>query len=144
MANPKPSYSFIGQGWSFPPSFDAMTKHATLVSGERDIYQSLHVLFNTEPHERVMNPEYGCGLRQFLFAGATLSMQTRLQYVVDRAIKRFEPRIKADPVVLDTSQVADGLLLLQVSYTLLSHNTRHNQVFPFYLKEGTLLPDATR
>ena len=127
-----------GKGWNFYPQFDEFTKAALLVSGAEDIRQSLFILFNTVPGER-MNPDYGCALRQFLFGIPTLAMITRMQDMVDKAILRFEPRIQADPVKVDTSQLAEGTLLLDITYTVLGLNTRNNIVFPFHLNEGTLL-----
>lgn len=138
MAVPE-SFSFLGQGWGFPPSFDPETKSLALVHDAEDIRQSLYILFHTEPGERIMHPEYGCALRQFLFADLNHSTLTQLQDVVNRAILRFEPRILAGPVQVDTTQLNDGILLLEVSYTIRSVNSRHNVVFPFYLREATLL-----
>lgn len=132
--------SSAGQGWAFPPRFNPYGKAAQLVNGPEDIYQSLFVLLNTTPGERIMDPFYGCALRHFLFGTPTLSMLTQLQDVVNKAILRFEPRIAADPVRIDTSRLTDGVLLLEVSYALLDRNSRNNAVFPFYLQEGTLLP----
>ena len=130
---------FLGQGWSFPPQFSDGTKALALVSEEQDVEQSLYILFHTEPGERIMNPEYGCALRQFLFENLVQTMLTRLQNVVNMAILRFEPRIKADPVQVDTTHLLDGILRLQLSYVIRSTNSQYNMVFPFYLN-GTALP----
>jgi len=138
MAVPE-SVSFLGQGWSFPPSFDPETKSLALSRDAEDIRQSLYVLLHTEPGERVMQPEYGCALRQFLFADLNYSTLTRLQDVVEWAIRRFEPRITPGLVQADTSQLLDGVLLLEVNYTIRAVNSRHNVVFPFYRHEATLL-----
>ena len=127
---------FLGQGWSFPPQFAADTKSLALVSEVDDIEESLFILFHTEPGERIMNAEYGCALRQFLFENMVTSRLTHLQDVVDKAVLRFEPRIKADPVQADIMQLADGLLRLEISYTVRATNTRHNLVFPFDLRAG--------
>jgi phage baseplate assembly protein W len=132
--------SFLGQGWSFPPQFDSETKALALVSAEEDIRQSLYILFHTEPGERVMNPAYGCALRQFLFEGMVSSTLTQLQEVVSKAILRFEPRITVGAVQADVSRLAEGILQLEVAYTIRSVNSRHNVVFPFYLQEATQLP----
>jgi phage baseplate assembly protein W len=135
----KESPSFLGQGWNFPPRFDAETKVLALAHEEEDIRQSLYILFHTEPGERVMNPEYGCALRQFLFENMVLSKLTQMREVINRAILRFEPRITVGQVQVNTEQQLDGILLLEVSYTIRSLNSRHNVVFPFYLHEATLL-----
>lgn len=130
--------SFLGQGWSFPPHFDAESRNLAMVRDEEDIQQSLYILLRTEPGERVMQPEYGCALRQFLFENIVSSTLTHMAEVVSMAILRFEPRVLAGPVHIDSSGVADGILLLDVSYTVRSLNSRHNIVFPYYLLEATL------
>lgn len=132
--------SFLGRGWSFPPRMDPDTKTLVMASDAEDIRQSLYILFHTEPGERVMNPEYGCALRQFLFEHPIRSTLTQLEEVVLMAILRFEPRIKVEAVVANTNELNDGILHLEVDYTIRAVNSRHNVVFPFYLQEATLLP----
>jgi phage baseplate assembly protein W len=135
--------SFLGQGWNFPPRFDGKSKELALVQAQADIHQSLYILLHTEPGERVMNPEYGCALRQFLFENMVSSQLTRLRDVVNKAILRFEPRVLAGPVQVNTERLLDGVLLLEVAYTIRALNSRHNVVFPFYLQEATLLPPTS-
>ncbi|PJJ60782.1 GPW/gp25 family protein [Hymenobacter chitinivorans] len=130
--------SFLGRGWSFPPHFDERTKLLVTAADEDDIRQSLHILFHTEPGERIMQPEYGCALRQFLFEHPSLSTITHMQDVIAKAILRFEPRIVVEAVLVDTQQLNDALLFIHVDYTIRTVNSRHNVVFPF-LREATLL-----
>ena len=52
---------WLGRGWSFPPEFDRQSLAVNMVSADADIAQSLTILLNTSPGERVMNPAYGCG-----------------------------------------------------------------------------------
>lgn len=134
--------SFLGQGWSFPPRFDPATKGLALVREAEDIHQSLYVLLHTEPGERVMQPTYGCALRQFLFELPVSSTLARLEEEVRDAILHFEPRINVDQVRTDISDLASGILRLDVSYVIRGLNSRNNVVFPFYLQEATLLPSS--
>ena len=137
----KPIASFLGQGWSFPPAFESSTMSLKLVADGEDIQQSLRILFNTEPGERTMNPEYGCALRQFLFEQIDSSVMTRIRNVVENAVLLYEPRVNLQEVLVHTDRVNDGLLLLEVSYVVRKINSRYNVVFPF-LREATLLaPD---
>ncbi|WP_167852203.1 GPW/gp25 family protein [Hymenobacter elongatus] len=138
LLDEEPENSFLGRGWSFPTAFEPSTMQLTLVAEEEDIRQSLHILFNTEPGERIMNPEYGCPLRQFLFEQIDSSMLTRIKATVDQAILRFESRIKVLGVEVHTENSNDGILLLEVSYMVRTLNSRHNVVFPF-MREATLL-----
>ena len=133
---------FLGRGWSFPTVFAATggPLHLDMVAAEEDIRQSLHILFRTEPGERVMNPTYGCALRQFLFEPMDTSATTRLKAVVEKAVLNFESRIRLLDVEVNVENQLDGVLLLEVSYVVRSLNSRHNVVFPFQ-REATLLAD---
>jgi hypothetical protein len=42
--------------------------------------------------------------------------------------------------VADRSQQA-GVLYVQLTYTIIATNTRHNMVYPFYYQEGTNISD---
>ena len=133
----------IGIGWSFPPTFVKAGEGGDLLmtEGKEDIDNSLHILLNTAFGERVMRPEYGCDLRRFLFDPVNANMQAYIKKIVEEAILYFEPRIRPESVTVDTdpNKINEGLLEINVEYTIKSTNSRHNYVYPFYMKEGTLL-----
>lgn len=139
--------SFLGTGWGFPPSFERLRRGPTvqhghefragLVSAEKDIEQSLRILLSTNPGERVMQPAYGCGIRRMVFEQLNESKLTEIRNLVEKAILFFEPRISVDAVVLDTSELLEGVLPIRVDYTVRTTNSRTNIVFPLYLREGT-------
>lgn len=129
---------FLGQGWSFPPSFDLARGSVCLVADEADIQESLQVLMSTMPQERTMLPAYGCNLRQFQFDSAEPALYARIRKQVANAILHFEPRITLTAVDVVLSSPVTGLLTITVSYLIRQTNTRSNMVFPFYLQgEGT-------
>ena len=66
--------SFLGTGWSFPPEFSSENKSVKTVSGIEDINQSLHILLNTKLGERVMLPNYGSSLSDFVFEGLNMKI----------------------------------------------------------------------
>ncbi len=135
--------SFLGQGWSFPPQFDPATKGLALAREAEDIRQSLYILFHTEPGERVMQPAYGCALRQFLFDMPVSSTLARMEEEVRNAVLHFEPRINVELVRTNTDDLASGILRLEVTYVIRAVNSRNNVVFPFFLQEATLLSSAS-
>ena len=130
----------IGRGWSFPPSFDPITQQTNMVTGEEDIYQSLRVLFNTQPGERVLALKYGCDLSPLLFGKISLTQKTLLENKIKNAILDFESRILVNKLSIDLTQVLDGKISIQIDFTIDHTNNRQNIVFPFFLEEGTLLP----
>jgi phage baseplate assembly protein W len=129
--------SFLGVGWSFPPRFDGKTRALAMVAAETDIAESLRILLGTVPGERVMQPTYGCDLRRLVFEIINESTVTDLKDVVTRAIQYFEPRIILEDVTVDDTYFVEGRLLLNISYMIISTNTRGNLVYPLYLNEGS-------
>ncbi|MEC8885144.1 MAG: GPW/gp25 family protein [Bacteroidota bacterium] len=131
--------SFLGIGWSFPPEFNKETKSIQMVSAIEDINQSLHILLNTKLGERIMLPNYGSSLSDFVFEGLNMSTRT---YILDRvkiAILYNERRIELDKIDFDQSRILEGEVLMIVHYTVRLTNSRGNMVYPFYINEGTEL-----
>lgn len=129
--------SFLGTGWSFPPDFDKQGKNVRMVSDEQDIAESIHILLNTTPGERIMRPEYGCDLKRFVFEKQDSTFITGLNHLIYHALLNFEPRVNFIDAVVVNRDDLDGVLYIQVNYSIIITNTRHNIVFPFYLLEGT-------
>lgn len=128
---------FLGTGWSFPPEFNKASKDVRTVSAEDDILESLRILLATSPGERIMQPDYGCGLRAMVFENMSESTVTEIKDVIERAVLFFEPRITLNAVEVDAGEIYDGLIKIQLNYTVRATNTRSNMVYPFYFKEGT-------
>lgn len=110
-----------------------------MTSGEDDIRESLAILFATALGERVMQPTYGCELRAMVFTVIDASAVTAIQDAVRRAVLFCEPRIDLESVEVDESRAAEGILHLDLVYTVRGTNTRSNMVYPFYFLEGTSL-----
>jgi len=131
--------AFLGTGWSFPPEFDRAAKAVKMVSGEEDIQESLGILLETVPGERVLQPSYGCGLKRLVFEQVSESTITEIKDLIERAVLFFEPRISLTHIEVDAGQVYEGLITIRLDYTVRLTNTRSNMVYPFYFLEGTNL-----
>jgi len=131
--------SFLGTGWSFPPTFNKEGKNVAMVSDEQDIMESIRILLSTDPGERLMRPDYGCNLRKFIFERQDSTFINGLNHIINQALLNFEPRVNFIDATVIARDDLDGQLFIQVNYTIIITNTRHNIVFPFYLLEGTNL-----
>jgi len=133
--------SFLGRGWSFPPTFNA-DEHlgVQMVENRQDIKQSLEILFSTNLGERIMLPEYGCGLQRYLFDSISNSKIHFLRELILSAIIKYESRIKVNQIHIDTEKELDGIINIHIDYTIQNTNTRFNLVLPYYQMEGTHLP----
>lgn len=134
--------SFLGTGWSFPPTFTRAGYTVEMSSAERDIRESLWILFSTTPGERIMVPKYGCSLWEMVFRGIDKSLVTDLEDAVATAILDWEPRIDVVAVSVEPDATVDGKVLVSVDYVVRQTNSRSNLVYPFYVEEGTLTSEV--
>ena len=131
--------SFLGTGWSFPPTFDSNSKTLVTVSDEEDVRQSLQILMSTQLTERIMLPDFGCDLSAMLFENITTTLQTKIRGIIERAILLYEPRVKLEEINFERSDANEGVIFIEVVYRIRTINTRSNIVYPFYIKEGTFI-----
>ncbi len=130
--------TFLGTGWSFPPTFNNNEGKVEMVSNAVDVLESLKVLVSTIPGERVMLSDYGCNLNPLLFENITASLFTKIRDTIGNAILRYEPRI----ILVDiqfTDGGTEGVLNIEIDYIIRTTNSRQNFVFPYYLNEGTYI-----
>ena len=133
---------FLGRGWAFPPKFDAFTGETALVGADEDITQSLRILFETRPGERVMHPTFGCRIHDYIFDPMNASTMRNMEAAIAQAILFFEPRIDVEATKVAIADANEGRLTINLLYRVRQTNSRANVVFPFYIREGTLVTDA--
>ena len=102
---------FLGVGWAFPLAAEPGGDVATAVY-EEDVRQAIFIILGTNPGERVMRPNYGAGLREFVFGPINASLLARVQQRVLDALVDEEPRI--DVISVDVAQDAPGSSRLNV------------------------------
>ncbi len=128
---------FLGTGWAFPPRFDVGGAGVAMVSGHDDIAQSLAILLATRRGERVLREDFGCELGDFLFGEISQHMVGQVRDLVSDAILHHEPRIRLDELRVSAERAGEGVLLVDIDYTVRATNSRFNFVYPFYLREAS-------
>ncbi len=128
--------SFLGVGWSFPPTFRREWDGIEMLVEEDAVRSSMHIILSTLNGERVMLPTYGANLQPFVFSTMNIQDQTLIEKIVKEALAFHEPRIIIGDIV-STADQANGILQLDIAYTIITTNTRYNFVFPFYINEAT-------
>lgn len=126
---------FLGRGWRFPVRLDGRGGLA-YSEGERSIAEAIWIILGTPPRTRVMEPEFGCGIHDYVFAPNnpnTLALVTR---EVQSALTRWEPRIDVLDVRAVSHPEEPNLLEISVDYRVRANNAMHNLVYPFYINEG--------
>ena len=139
MATTGDDPGFLGRGWAFPPAFDPLHGTARMVEAAEDLAESLRILFETRPGERLMHPTYGCRIHDLLFEPMTGATAQSIETAIARAILHFEPRIAVLSVRAEFDDWAQGRMRVHLQYEVQATNSRHNIVFPFYAEEGTLV-----
>lgn len=125
--------TFLGVGWRFPPDLDPGGQVA-VSPYEEAVAQSVWLILGTAPGERVMRPDFGCGIHALVFAPNSAGTAGQAANLVREALIRWEPRI--DVLEVDARADADtpNLLLVEIAYRVRSTNNRFNLVYPFYLE----------
>jgi phage baseplate assembly protein W len=125
--------SFLGRGWTFPIAPDARNGQLGLVSGPDKVRQSILLILETEPGERIMRPTFGCGLRRYLMKPNTPATRALIKNDVELALAAFEPRIRVQAVTVDPGD-DPSLALVQIAYIHVWDGRKDNFVYPFYLE----------
>ena len=122
----------IGSGLAFPLQVDRRGGIA-LAHDEQDIDQAIQLILGTAPGERPMRPEFGCGVHDFVFDTIDAGTIGRMEEAIRSALSRWEPRIEVRSVDFDVSQAVNGVLTIDIGFTVRATNTDRNLVYPFYV-----------
>lgn len=129
------SKSFLGVGTRFPLALDRSTGQLARAAYEESVRQSILVVLGTAKGERVMRPDFGCGIHDLVFANVSATTIGRIAHEVRVALLRLEPRI--DVLNVDArSGESRNVLLIDIDYEVRATNTAFNLVYPFYLQQG--------
>jgi phage baseplate assembly protein W len=132
---PMMSKPFLGIGTGFPLTLDAKTHGVVRAEYEESVRQSILIILGTAKGERVMRPDFGCGIHDLVFATMSASTIGRIDREVHEALLRHEPRIDVLAVNV-TPDATGGVLLIDIEYEVRATNTAFNLVYPFYLQQG--------
>jgi uncharacterized protein len=124
---------FLGVGWTSPVTLD---KNGQIEMAEYDeaVRQSIWMILGTAPGERMMRPDFGCGIHNLMFAPNSAGTTGQAVNDVRRSLIEWEPRIDVLEVQVVPDETQPNLLLIQLNYRVRSTNNRFNLVYPFYLE----------
>jgi phage baseplate assembly protein W len=125
---------FLGVGTGFPVQVDPATHGIARAAYEESVRQSILVILGTAPGERVMRPDFGCGINDLVFENLSAATIGRIDREVHEALLRLEPRI--DVTGVEVSAGANNVILINIAYEVRATNTAFNLVYPFYLQQG--------
>ena len=127
---------FLGRGFAFSPKLEHRWGKFRGVEADEDVREAIRIIIGTAPGERVMRPDFGCGIHNLPFSAISSQLVEDIRRTVTEALTRFEARIDVLGVKVDASSSLNGVLQIELEYRMRTTNQRGNFVFPFYIPEG--------
>jgi phage baseplate assembly protein W len=107
--------------YAFPFRIDAASSQAAQAPYAAHVDQMIRQILLTSPGERADLPDFGCGLRQLLFAPNSDALQATTQLMVQRSLSRW----LGDQIEVKQCTVTPGpggdysQILVQIAYLLI-------------------------
>ena len=124
---------FLGIGWRFPIGLDTGRTQIAPAAYEDSVRQAIWIILGTARGERVLRPDFGCGIHDLVFAVNNATTAGLAAQAVRQALILWEPRIDVLDVQVTPKPDEANALLIRIDYRVRSTNTRFNLVYPFYL-----------
>src|SRR5712692_1345277 len=107
--------------YAYPFRIDFVSNQAAQTPYEAHVEQMIRQVLLTSPGERADLPEFGCGLRQLIFAPHSDALNATTQLLVQQALNRWlAGQIQVNRVtVTPGSGFDDAQLLIQIEYVLI-------------------------
>jgi phage baseplate assembly protein W len=123
---------FLGQGLAWPLQIDPRGGIA-LASGEHDIGQSIQIILETAPGERVMRPTFGCRIHELVFAPHNATTRGLMKLYIEEALAQWEPRIDVHEIDITSPPDRREVLLVEIKYQIKDTYDERSIIYPFYI-----------
>lgn len=127
---------FLGVGWGFPVVRAVSDNRLALAEYEESVKESIRIILSTAKGERVMRPDFGCGIYELVFAPNSAATRGLAESHVREALLLWEPRIEILQVKVTAAGALQEQLVIGIDYRVRSTDNRFNLVYPFYLERG--------
>jgi phage baseplate assembly protein W len=118
--------------YAFPFRVDPASHQAAQTGYEAHVEQMIRQVLLTSPGERTDLPEFGCGLRQLIFAPLSDALTATTQMLVQQALDQWlGGQIQVQNVIVVSPEQApvEGELLIQIDYVLIETlSNKHLQI----------------
>ena len=126
----------LGRGWSLPLIPGEGDRALPWAEGGDKVQQSIYIILDTEPGERVMRPDFGCAAHDLIFAPNNSNTHGLIVHYVKEALTKWEPRIQELEVHAGTDPEELNRLDVGIQYQVIATNNVYNLVYPFYLQKS--------
>jgi phage baseplate assembly protein W len=105
--------------YAYPFRIDPASGQAAQTGYATHVDQMIRQVLLTAPGERADLPEFGCGLRQMIFAPHSDALDATTTILVQQALNRWLPtEIIVQNVTVGAGPEGDQELLVEIDYTL--------------------------
>lgn len=109
--------------YAFPFRIDPASGQAQQTNYEDHVRHMIRQVLLTAPGERADLPEFGCGVRQLLFAPHSEALDASAKIIIFQSLERWlSTHIKANNVTVTAGEDGAQLLIL-IEYTLIETQT---------------------
>ncbi|HEX7028501.1 MAG TPA: GPW/gp25 family protein [Gammaproteobacteria bacterium] len=109
--------AIFGRSMAFPPRLDGERRIAWSTAAD-NIRESIRIILSTEPGERVMLPEFGAGLKRFLFEPNTVPTHRMMEEKISQALALWEPRIRVEDIDISVDTEDARACRVTIRYSL--------------------------
>ena len=106
-----------------------------MISGIENIEQSIRAILSTKPGERLYHKDFGVDLSALIFEPQSNATLKSIEEKIISGLMQFQTMIIVDSVSFELN-TTEGLINVDVSFTIRTTNTRGNYVYPYYIKEA--------
>ena len=84
------------------------------------VKQNLKMLILTSPGERVMEPQFGAGIKRFLFENFNSDAPAEMSSAIRRQVKKYMPEVTVINIGFDTSAIDSNRLGVRLEYAVVN------------------------
>ena len=101
-----------------PLTVDSGDGYTAIKNFKALIKQNFKMLILTNPGERVMEPEFGVGIRQFLFENFQSDVYARIDQTIREQVSNYLPVVAITSIEFGTSNIEDNTLAIRLEYRI--------------------------
>ena len=103
---------------ALPLVLDSRDGYAMLKSLRNVIKQNLKMLILTNPGERIMEPDFGVGLKRYLFENYGTGVEAQIDTKIREQAAIYLPAVKIIQVYFGTTDPDNNFLAISINYSI--------------------------
>lgn len=109
-------------GLRFPLEYSDSNGFQMTQSIKQVVRQHMKMIILTTPGERVMFPEFGVGIKEFLFQHSETDVLARIDERIHKQVSDYMPGVTIKDILYDTSNIDSASIRMQIIYYLPSYS----------------------